>query len=90
MFALQNITSAIEIRVLVITNNLTSIVGLLVFGFPVSSAAIRTMLVSWVLIAVAIMQFVLRHFRPEMSPVRVSTLPSRSANSDVTLMVRGA
>jgi uncharacterized membrane protein HdeD (DUF308 family) len=74
MFAPQNITGAIEIRVLVITNNLTTIVGLLVFGFPVSSAAIRTMVVSWVLIGVGITQFVLRRFRPEVSPVRIRTV----------------
>jgi hypothetical protein len=90
MFAPQNTTGVIETRVLALTNNLTSVVGLLVFGFPVSSAAIRTMVVSWVLIAVGIMQFVLGHFRPEVSPVRIRTVRTRSAISDVAALVRGA
>jgi hypothetical protein len=90
MFAPQNTTGVIETRVLALTNNLTSVVGLLVFGFPVSSAAIRTMVVSWVLIAVGIMQFVLGQFRPEVSPVRIRTVRTRSAISDVAALVRGA
>jgi hypothetical protein len=90
MFAPQNTTGVIETRVLALTNNLTSVVGLLVFGFPVSSAAIRIMVVSWVLIAVGIMQFVLGRFRPEVSPVRIRTVRTRSAISDVAALVRDA
>jgi predicted Zn-dependent protease len=91
MFTPGNITGVVETRrgVSAFTNNLTSVVGLLVLGFPVSPAAIRTMVVSWVLIAVAIMQFVLRRFRPEVSPVRIRTVRTRTAISDVAALVGG-
>jgi len=92
MSAPQNITGVIETRrrALAFANNLTSVMSLVVLGFPVSLAAIRTRVASWVLIAVAIMQFVLRHFRSEVSPVRVRTLPTLSTISDVAALVRGA
>ena len=47
-------------------NNLIALVGLMVLGFPVTSATVKTTVVSWVLLMVATMQLVLSYLTPPM------------------------
>lgn len=42
------------------TDNLTAFLGLLVLGFPLTSATIRTAVGSWALVTIASVQFVLQ------------------------------
>jgi len=66
MFAPGNIAGEIETRrkLSVFANNLVALLGLLVLGFPVTPATIRTTVASWALVAIATMQFGLRYLRP--------------------------
>jgi uncharacterized membrane protein HdeD (DUF308 family) len=47
-----------EKKVLTFANNLIALLGLLVLGFPVTSATIKTIVISWALLMVAAMQLV--------------------------------
>jgi hypothetical protein len=62
----KSIQIAGEIKVLTVANNLIALVGLLVLGFPVTSATIKTTVISWALLMVATMQLVLRYLTPHM------------------------
>jgi hypothetical protein len=63
--ALEPIQFADETKLLTFAN-LIALLGLLVLGFPVTSATIRTTVMSWVLLMLATMQLVLRYLRPHM------------------------
>jgi uncharacterized membrane protein HdeD (DUF308 family) len=41
--------------------NLTALLGLLVLGFPLTPATIKTIVLGWLLLAVAITRFVMGH-----------------------------
>ena len=62
----KSIHIAGETKVLTVGNNLIALVGLLVLGFPVTSATIKTTVISWALLMVATMQLVLRCLTPHM------------------------
>ena len=53
-------------KVLTFANNLIALLGLFVLGFPVTSAALKTTVISWVLLTIATMQLVLRYLTPPM------------------------
>jgi hypothetical protein len=55
-----------EKKVLTFGNNLIALLGLLVLGFPVTSATIKTTVISWGLLMVATMQLVRRYLTPHM------------------------
>ena len=55
-----------ETKVLTLANNLIALIGLLVLGFPVTSATVKTTVVSWVLLTIAALQIVLRYLAPHM------------------------
>ncbi len=55
--------------------NVITILGLLVLGYPLSPAALRSMLLGWVLFVVATMQFIWMHFRPTGTCVALSAAP---------------
>jgi hypothetical protein len=55
-----------EKKVLTFANNLIALLGLLVLGFPVTSATIKTIVISWALLMVAAMQLFLRYLTPHM------------------------
>jgi hypothetical protein len=64
MAAMERITGEIDTReASVFMTNLTALAGLWVLGFPLSPGAIRTMVVSSVLAAATVAQFVLRCFQ---------------------------
>jgi hypothetical protein len=55
-----------ETKVLTFANNLICLVGLLVLGFPMTSATVRTTVASWVLVMIATMKLVRRYLTPTM------------------------
>jgi uncharacterized membrane protein HdeD (DUF308 family) len=66
-----------------IISNLTALLGLLVLGYPLAPATIRTMLFGWILIAVTIMQSIFGHFQTTRSSVTVTRHPySRSSEKE--------
>ena len=62
--------------------NLIAILTLVVIGYPLAPATIRTMLVAWILVVAAIMRFIFGHrFQPigcamTLRPVRVRSTDS--------------
>jgi len=54
-----------ETRVLTFANNVIALLGLLVLGFPVTSATIKTTVISWALLMVATMQLVFSYLTPQ-------------------------
>jgi hypothetical protein len=58
-----------------------SAVGLMVFGFPLTPAILRTMLLDWGLIVAAIVQFTCGHLRATRSWLTLQTVPVRSTGS---------
>ena len=68
MLAQGKITGETEMgrKALAFVDNSTALVGLLVFGFPVTAAALKSTVVSWVLIAIGTKQFIVSYFRPRM------------------------
>jgi hypothetical protein len=62
----KSIHIAGETRGLTFANNLIALVGLLVLGFPVTSATVKTTVISWALLVIATMQLVLRYLAPHM------------------------
>ena len=71
MFAPGKTTGEIETRrrAAAFIGNLTALLGVLVLGYPLAPATIRTVLLGWILIVVAIMQFIVGHFQTRQSPV---------------------
>jgi DUF2959 family protein len=63
MSAPGNITGEIKTRqrAAAVMGNLIAVLGLLVIGYPLTPATIRVLLLGWVLIVVAIAQFILKH-----------------------------
>jgi hypothetical protein len=59
---------------------LTALLGLLVLGFPVSPATIRTMLAGWILVVVASLQLVLRRVGPQLRLAPIQTICARVSN----------
>jgi hypothetical protein len=55
-----------ETKVLKFANTLIALLGLLVLGFPVTPATVKTTVVSWVLLTIATMQLVRRYLTPHM------------------------
>lgn len=82
MSALGYMSGEIETRrrAVAFMGNLTAVLGLLVLGFPLTPATIRTMLVGWVLIVVAVMQFIVGRFLTRGSSITSRTVPVRSTN----------
>jgi len=62
----KSIHIAGETKVLTFANDLIALLGLLVLGFPVTSAALKTTVVGWVLLTIATMQLVLRYLTPHI------------------------
>ncbi len=62
----KSIHIAGETKVLTFASNLIALLGLLVLGFPVTSAALKTTVVSWILLTIATMQLVLRYLTPHI------------------------
>jgi hypothetical protein len=63
-------------------SNLVPALSLLLIGYPLGRATIRTMLIGWFLVLVAMTQFVLsRYFQKAGSAVTVRTPPKRSWDS---------
>ena len=62
----KSIHIAGETKVLRFANNLLALVGVLVLGFPVTSAAVKTTVVSWVLLMIATLQLVRSYLTPPM------------------------
>jgi hypothetical protein len=68
MYAVKKIAGENETRrkLTVLTNSLTALVGLLVLGFPVTPATIRTTIAAWTLILVATLQLVFRNIKTQV------------------------
>jgi len=81
MSAAGNMTSEIETRggTGAFISNLIPVLGLFFIGYPLGRATIRTMVIGWFLIVIAITQFILRHYFQRTAPVvRTGTAPVRS------------
>ena len=55
-----------ETRVLMLANSLMAFLGLLILGFPVTSATVKTTVVGWVLLTFATLKLVRRYLTPQM------------------------
>jgi predicted ABC-type exoprotein transport system permease subunit len=78
-----NMISETKTRVVVraFIANLIPLLCLLIIGYPLARTTIRTMLLGWVLMVVAIMQLMLQHlFQTIASAVTVRTASLRSAD----------
>ena len=60
--------------------NLVAILSLVVIGYPLAPATIRTMLVGWILVVAAITRFILGP-KPMGSPVTLRPVRVRSTDS---------
>lgn len=58
--------------------NVITILGLLVLGYPLAPAALRSMLFGWVLFVVATTQFIWMHIRLTGTSVALTAAPVRS------------
>ena len=58
----------------VFTNNLTAFLGLLILGFPVTAATVRSTLAGWTLVAVATLQAIMKlsRSRAHLAPIRAN------------------
>lgn len=76
--AIGKMTNEIETRrrAMALIGNLTAVLGLLVLGSPVTPSTIRSMLLGWILTAVAILQVIWGHSQTAQSPVTVGPRPS--------------
>jgi hypothetical protein len=63
--------------------NVITILGLLVLGYPLPPAALRSLLLGWVLFVVATTQFIWMHFRPTGTCVALSAAPCDRGAVDV-------
>ena len=64
-----------ETKVLTFANSLIALLGLLVLGFPVTLATVKTTFASWVLLMIATLQLVRRYLTP---PVRFQEMRRES------------
>jgi hypothetical protein len=63
--------------------SLIAILSLVVIGFPLAPATIRTMLIDWILVVAAITRFISRsQFQPIGSSVRLRPARIHSADSE--------
>ena len=63
--------------------SLIVILSLVVIGYPLAPATIRTMLAGWVLVVATITRFILgRHFQPAGSALNMRPVRVRSWNSE--------
>lgn len=63
--------------------SLIAILSLVVIGYPLAPATIRTMLVGWILVVAAITRFILgHHFQPLASAATLNSARARSADSE--------
>ncbi|MGB2677554.1 MAG: hypothetical protein WAN12_10785 [Candidatus Acidiferrum sp.] len=70
-------------RAMAFMGNLIAILSLVVIGYPLAPATIRTMLVGWILVVAAITRFILgHHFQPLGSAVTLGSVRIRSADSE--------
>ena len=84
MFARGNMNDGDKMRrkAMAFMGNLVAILSLVVIGYPLAPATIRTMLLGWILIVAAITRFILgRHCQPIGSPVTLSPVRVRSTDS---------
>jgi uncharacterized membrane protein HdeD (DUF308 family) len=84
MSAQGNMTDEIKTRrkAMAFMGNLVAILSLVVIGYPLAPATIRTMLVGWILIVAAITRFILGHYcQPMGSPVTLRPVRVRSTDS---------
>lgn len=76
MYAVNNVPGEIERRrrLSAFKNNLTALVSLVLLGFPVTPATIRTIVAGWAILAVASLQSVLRRIGPQvrLAPIRTT------------------
>lgn len=92
MFAAKNVTSEFERRrkLIAFTNNLTAFLAVLVIGFPVTPATIRTTVAGLAVVAVASLQFVLRRMGPQVRLASVRAIPRMSKRTQAEgLSARG-
>jgi len=77
MFADGKMTDKIQTRkTMAFLGNLTASLGLLLLGFPLTAATIRTMVLGWLLIAVAITRFVMgNHSQTTESSITLGIVP---------------
>ena len=54
-----------------IIGNLTALLGLLVLGYPLAPATIRTVLLGWILIVVSLMQSIVGQVQARPSPLTI-------------------
>ena len=83
MSARGNMTDATKTRrrAMAFMGNLVAILSLVVIGYPLAPATIRTMLVGWILIVAAITRFILgHHCHPMGSPVTLRPVRVRSTD----------
>jgi uncharacterized membrane protein HdeD (DUF308 family) len=84
MSARGNMTDKTKTRrkAMAFLGNLVAILSLVVIGYPLAPATIRTMLVGWILIVAAITRFILVHHCQSMgSPVTLRPVRVRSTDS---------
>ena len=63
--------------------NLIAILSLVVIGYPLAPATIRTILVGWILVVAVIMRFILgRRFQPKGCVVSLRPARTHSADSE--------
>ena len=76
MFAATSIAGEIEAgrKLSAFTSNLMALLGLLILGFPVTSATIRATVTAWTLIVVATLQLIVNCIRPQVCPARTKTI----------------
>lgn len=80
MYGVRNVTGGSHARpgAGAFAGNLVPVLSLLLIGYSLGRATIRTMLIGWFLVLVAIAQFVLsRYFQRAASAATVRTLPKR-------------
>lgn len=66
-------------RAMAFMGNLIAIPSLVVIGYPLAPATIRTTLVGWILVVAAIMRLILGyHFQPPGSAVTLNPVHARS------------
>jgi uncharacterized membrane protein HdeD (DUF308 family) len=84
MSARGNMTDKTKTRrkAMAFLGNLVAILSLVVIGYPLAPATIRTMLVGWILIVAAITRIILgHHCEPTGSPVTLRPVRVRSTDS---------
>jgi uncharacterized membrane protein HdeD (DUF308 family) len=84
MSALENMTDETKTlrRELTFMGNLIAVLGLLVIGYSLAPATIRTVLHGWILIVIGIMQLILGYyFQTTGSSATIRTVLARSTDS---------